>query len=698
LSRIAKRGIAASCRTSKSFLSNTKASLSSPFQGTKLLTTSAASNQENTNRRVVSRLALASAAVVTFVGTTTTSRGRGKSNEERTLNSSSTRVRCETMATTTTIPLFETTSTSKFQLKTTSKKLIQEDPQRIVMAHLLHDFHEVALQQKNQVPWNTDAIEITPRKGSIRRLWRRALKPLRTREAVQSLQPVTTSHVNFDTLTFEQATDLMEKILHHQFRLDPSCLVSLLNTATNVFTNEATLLDLTNIQAERICVVGDLHGSLASLSYVIQSLEGELGKTTAVVFDGDFVDRGSQGLEVMCILFLLKLMYPQHVYLLRGNHEDSLIASSYGFEDELVSKYGEDEYEVLWDAFMASFRALPIAAVTNNSFIVHGGLPSQSFQLDDLRAVTAQDRCQVNTTIQPRNKVEKLLQGLLWSDPTVQDGIYPNKCRTVGTLFGPDVASEFLKRHGLKYLIRAHEVAENGTAILDCGEGRAVITVFSHPDYPNGEGENFGGYIHLNNNGTYKLVQFSPNTPFLPSEYNKLNLKDPYVQTLKSLISSNRQTLEAKFNSIAPDSYINTFKWAEVMGICLSDLPWLSLLPSLVPFSNEIQEYIDWRNFLDLHASAAEEQSPMKSNVRVQILQANKKMAEEVFKLLDTDGNGYVDLNEFTNGYNLMNSRLQNKRKTMDSPPSPATIFANMDPKGKGRITLEEFCDWFRVL
>lgn len=73
---------------------------------------------------------------------------------------------------------------------------------------------------------------------------------------------------------------------------------------------------------------------------------------------GDFVDRGAWGLETLIVLSALKLAAPQHVSLLRGNHESSTCTQLYGFRTEVFRKYGTEVSLALSCVPLCQFPAL----------------------------------------------------------------------------------------------------------------------------------------------------------------------------------------------------------------------------------------------------------------------------------------------------------------------------------------------------
>ncbi|CAM9115481.1 unnamed protein product [Phaeothamnion confervicola] len=120
----------------------------------------------------------------------------------------------------------------------------------------------------------------------------------------------------------------------------------------------------------RVTVVGDLHGQLADLYSVLRE-RGYPSATNRFVFNGDFVDRGPQGVEVVLILFSFALVFPEYVFLNRGNHEDFFVACAYGFQAEVRKKYDD----LTFSMFVECFRHIPIATiVADKVFVVHGGL------------------------------------------------------------------------------------------------------------------------------------------------------------------------------------------------------------------------------------------------------------------------------------------------------------------------------------
>lgn len=248
----------------------------------------------------------------------------------------------------------------------------------------------------------------------------------------------------------------------------------LCQTAMNIFMGQPMLLEL----EAPIKVCGDVHGQFNDLLKLFTF--GGFPPDANYLFLGDYVDRGKQSLETICLLLAYKIKYPENFFLLRGNHEAAQVCKIYGFYDECKRRYNTR----LFKCFTDVFNRLPVAAVIDDKiFCCHGGLSPDLLHIGQIRSITRP----VDVPVQG------LLCDLLWSDPSAEMGWTEND-RGVSFSFGPDVVSKFLHKHDLDLICRGHQVVEDGYEFF---AQRRLITIFSAPNYC-GTFDNAGALMSIN--------------------------------------------------------------------------------------------------------------------------------------------------------------------------------------------------------
>ena len=291
-------------------------------------------------------------------------------------------------------------------------------------------------------------------------------------------------------------------------RLASDKIDGLFKRATKLLKTEPTVLDLTLDNFEtKVTVVGDTHGQFHDVLHMFDVV-GLPGERSLFLFNGDFVDRGSWGLETLIYFVCWKVLLPTKVYLIRGNHESQLMTELYGYKAEIEAKYSRAQNRTIYASSKKLFATMPLAIVVQEkTFVCHGGLFRATNKGGRRKRKTPKPLLELGTLdmlrscskggIEPTGlRVASLVSDVLWSDPVSENGLMENESRGLGLMFGPDITDAFLRINQLKLVIRAHEGPDarfqrgnmadmmTGYAVDHDVEHGKLVTVFSAPDYP----------------------------------------------------------------------------------------------------------------------------------------------------------------------------------------------------------------------
>lgn len=414
----------------------------------------------------------------------------------------------------------------------------------------------------------------------------------------------------------------------------------------------------------RIHVVGDLHGQLSDLLLIIENL-GYPREDNIFIFNGDFVDRGHFSIEVVIILFALKVCFPRYVFLNRGNHEARNINLRDGFEKECLLKYDSE----IFDCFSEVFACLPLATIIERKvFVVHGGLSWDLFTIDELQRI---DRFVENP------ESGSLLEDILWSDPQISNGKAYND-RGAGCTFGPDVCAEFLGTNQLEMVVRSHQCVKRGYQRLFSGR---LFTVFSASNYC-GKVDNRGAVLSFTPEGIVDpdVFQYSSTKKELMSRFSVVAphvpvvIQDVLCRITDRVLENQMELAEFWSRSIKQRGGFGTWVTLEEWSSGLTQvlrlkIPWIEIIEmmhSCGEFLVDAGSMVDYAAFLRVN-------DPMRAVIEDQLTNGSHAQGVQDFIMrLDKEMSSIMDMIYLNRG------DLQ-------------TAFRWLDVNGSGKITTEEF-------
>nr|XP_009500310.1 PREDICTED: serine/threonine-protein phosphatase with EF-hands 2 [Phalacrocorax carbo] len=551
----------------------------------------------------------------------------------------------------------------------------------------------------------------------------------------------------------DHATALLEAFKQKQ-QLHARYVLNLLHETRKHLKQLPNISHVSTCYSEEVTVCGDLHGQLDDLFFIFYK-NGLPSPSKSYVFNGDFVDRGKQSLEILIVLFTFLLIYPKEVHLNRGNHEDHMVNLRYGFTKEVMQKYKVHGKKIL-KMIQNVFCWLPLATLIDQKvLIIHGGI-SDTTDLDMLEKIQrnkfisvlrGKKRKESNRNVeiqelngeskaeadpagneaapslppQPQpaqapsmaNRLEfssvvsmtdldgpcwtrqeewKQILDILWSDPMPQEGCRVNTVRGGGCYFGPDVTGKILDKYNLQFLIRSHECKQEGYEFC---HNRKVLTIFSASNYYE-IGSNRGAYVKLGPDLVPHFVQFQANKTAhtLTMTQRISRVEESAFRALREKLFAHTSALISAFKAYDKDNTgrITLSNWATAVESVLHlGLPWRMLRPQLV--RSTVDGMLEYKSWLDDLAVEQRSQEHIQSSL-LEVIYRNRSNLETIFRIIDRDHSGLISFEEFHQTWKLFSSHM-NIELTDDSIND---LVRSIDFNKDGNIDFNEFLEAFRLV
>ena len=232
-----------------------------------------------------------------------------------------------------------------------------------------------------------------------------------------------------------------------------------------------------------LVVLGDLHGCYSCLKAALMQADfmekvrryradPDNNPDIKLVLLGDYIDRGRFSYNgILRTVLKLFLTVPEHVYVLRGNHEYYIEYQGrvYGGvrPAEAINSLVNHLPDEVFERYLKFFDAMPNMLIHDRMLFVHAGIP---------RDALVRERWQNMGTL---NDPDIRFQ-MLWSDPSRAD-VIPEDLQAASARFpfGRKQFRAFMGKLGCNLLVRGHEKINAGFKSVYRDDDIRLLTVFS---------------------------------------------------------------------------------------------------------------------------------------------------------------------------------------------------------------------------
>eukprot|EP01127_Copromyxa_protea_P018896 TRINITY_DN6032_c0_g1_i4.p1 TRINITY_DN6032_c0_g1~~TRINITY_DN6032_c0_g1_i4.p1 ORF type:complete len:806 (+),score=109.31 TRINITY_DN6032_c0_g1_i4:258-2420(+) len=493
--------------------------------------------------------------------------------------------------------------------------------------------------------------------------------------------------------------------------------------ATKVFKKDKSINVIKMVNKGKVTIVGDLLGQFHDLKKILRLREPSL--TDTLIFNGNMVNRGNQGVQVLLTIYALKIAFPNNVFVHRGSHEQLVMNKCYGFLQQVVSIYDMNFFQLV----QKSFDWLSHGSVINKkALVVPSGIPRiTDVTINDLTSLNLRGKPLVYPTV---TRHEIIASDLLWSEfgdsklisygskRTPLPSAAPksplnvpksmatalanstkleqrNTTTTSATLkfrFDMEDAAQFMKTNDLKVLVISHSVNDHGFRKLSEERSPYVYSVFSASCLLDTIW-NKGAVITFEQNESGAVEWGSPKVRTWPDNINKSQYLTKCQTATISLVKEVLYKHRAKFYTELERKY----RYSSIIRSDLIKLLYHVIQNQQINWNNIIDHLnIDtdnkgnykFREYLDRFQIGSKKQCMKQWEAEVishicQQVNSQHKTLEQSFASLDINGDGKVDLDEFVTAMKAQNMGLT-KQQYYD-------LFSSLDVHNNGSIEIKDF-------